>query len=223
MSVSDKWHEKIKQKKRVTVVKVYFWGGKEEVRWTKSLLQKRLEESSHPCKHMVKSVPDRTSKWKAHDDLHIIFEEMQGSHQELFTSLSIVFQKSWPHYAAAAAKSLQSCPVSVQPHRRQPTRLPSPWDSPGKNTGVGCHFLLQCMKVKSESEVAQSCLTLSDPMDCSLAGSSVHGIFQARGLEGGAIAFSNCWAYTLRTPELRHVHPNVYCSTVGNSQDMEAT
>ena len=67
----------------------------------------------------------------------------------------------------------------VQPHRRQPTRLPRPWGSPGKNTGVGCHFLLQCMKVKSEREVAQLCLTLSDPMDCSLPGSSVHGIFQA--------------------------------------------
>ena len=80
---------------------------------------------------------------------------------------------------------------SVQPHRWQPTRLPCPWDSPGKNTGVGCHFLLQCMKVKSESEVAQSCLTLHDPMDCSLPGSSVHGIFQARVLEWGAIAFSN--------------------------------
>ena len=66
----------------------------------------------------------------------------------------------------------------------------APWGSPGKNTGVGCHFLLQCMKVKSESEVAQSCLTLSDPMDCSLPGSSIHGIFQARGLEWGAIAFS---------------------------------
>ena len=65
-----------------------------------------------------------------------------------------------------------------------------PWDSPGKNTGVGCHFLLQCMKVKSESEVAQSCLTLSDPMDCSLLGSSVHGVFQARVLERGAITFS---------------------------------
>ena len=69
---------------------------------------------------------------------------------------------------------------SVRPYRRQPTRLPRPWDSPGKNTGVGCHFLLQCMKVKSESEVAQSCPTLSNPMDCSLSGSSVHGIFQAR-------------------------------------------
>ena len=79
---------------------------------------------------------------------------------------------------------------SVRPNRRQPTRLPRPWDSPGKNTGVGCHFLLQCRKVKSESEVAQSRLTLSDPMDCSPPGSSVHGIFQARALEWGAIAFS---------------------------------
>ena len=71
-----------------------------------------------------------------------------------------------------------------------PTRLPRPWDSPGKNTGVGCHFFLQCMKVKSESEVTESCPTLSDPMDCSLPGSSIHGIFQARVLEWGAIAFS---------------------------------
>ena len=80
---------------------------------------------------------------------------------------------------------------SVRPQRQQPTRLPCPWDSPGKNTGVGgYHFLLQCMKVKSESEVTQSCVTLCDPMDCSLPGSSVHGIFQARVLEWGAIAFS---------------------------------
>ena len=78
---------------------------------------------------------------------------------------------------------------SVRPHRRQPTRLCHPWDSPGKNTGVGCHFLLQCRKVKSESEVTQSCLTLRNPMDCRLPGSSVHGIFQARVLESGAIAF----------------------------------
>ena len=84
---------------------------------------------------------------------------------------------------------------SVWPHRWQPTRLPRPWDSPGKNTGVGCHFLLQCMKVKSESEVAQSCLTLSDPMDCSLPGSSIHGILQARELEWGAIAFSENRCY----------------------------
>ena len=83
-------------------------------------------------------------------------------------------------YAAAAAKSLQLCPPPVPPHRWQPTRLPCLWDSPGKNTGVGCHFLLQCMKVKSKIEVAQSCPTLSDPLDCSLPGSSSHGIFQAR-------------------------------------------
>ena len=79
---------------------------------------------------------------------------------------------------------------SVRPHRQQPTRLPRPWDSPGKNTGLGCHFLLQCMKVKSESEVAQLYLTLRDPMDCSLPGSTVHGIFQTRVLEWSAIAFS---------------------------------
>ena len=78
----------------------------------------------------------------------------------------------------------------MRPHRWQPTRLPRPWDSPGKNTGMGCHFLLQCMKVKSESEVAQLCPTLTNPMDCSLPGSSIHGIFQARVLEWGAIAFS---------------------------------
>ena len=78
---------------------------------------------------------------------------------------------------------------SVQPQRRQPTSLPLPWDSPGKNTGVGCHFLLQCMKAKSEREVTQLCLTLSDPTDCSPPGSSVHGIFQARVLEWVAIAF----------------------------------
>ena len=82
-------------------------------------------------------------------------------------------------------------PDSVWPHRRQPTRLPCLWDSPGKNTGVGCHFLLQCMKVKSESEAAQSCPTPSNPMDCSPPGSSVHGILQARVLEWVAIVFSN--------------------------------
>ena len=79
---------------------------------------------------------------------------------------------------------------SVRPQRWQPTRLPRPWDSPGKNAGVGCHFLLQSMRVKSESEVAQSRPILSDPMDCSLPGSSVYGIFQARILEWGAIPFS---------------------------------
>ena len=93
------------------------------------------------------------------------------------------------HSAAAAANSLQLC-LTLGPHIWQPTRLHCPWDSLGKNTGVGCHCLLQCMKVKSESEVAQSCLTLRNPTDCSLPGSSIHGIFLARVLEWGAIAFS---------------------------------
>ena len=80
------------------------------------------------------------------------------------------------------------CLALLRPYGLQPTRLLCPWDFPGKNTGVGCHFLLQCMKVKSEREVTQSCLTLSDPMDCSPPDSSVRGIFQARVLEWGAIA-----------------------------------
>ena len=92
----------------------------------------------------------------------------------------------------------------MRPHRLQPTRLPRPWDSPGKNTEVGCRFLLQCMKVKSERKVAQSCPTLRDLMDCSLPGSSVHRIFEARVLEWGAIAFSppllRGWKVLLATP-----------------------
>ena len=91
----------------------------------------------------------------------------------------------------SSAKSLKSCPT-LRPHRRQPTRLPRPWGSPGKNTGVGCHFLLQCVKVKSESEVAQLCPTLSDPMDYSLPGSSVHGIFQAKSTGVGCHCLLQC-------------------------------
>ena len=93
--------------------------------------------------------------------------------------------------AAAAAKSCQLCPTLCDPIDGSPQGSPHPSDSPGKNTGVGCHFLLHCMKVKSESEVTQLYPTLSDAMDCSLPGSSVHGIFQARVLEWGAIAFSD--------------------------------
>ena len=89
-----------------------------------------------------------------------------------------------------------SCARLLRPCGLQPARLFCPWDPPGKNTGVGCHFLLQCMKVKSESQVPQSCPTLSDPIDCSLPGSSVHGIFQARVLEWGAIAFSDDVVYS---------------------------
>ena len=101
--------------------------------------------------------------------------------------------------AAAAAALLQSCPT-LQPHRRQPTRFLCSWDSSGKNTGLGCHFLLQSMEVKSESEVTQSCQTLHDPMDCNLPGPSVDGIFQARVLEWGAMSFSNT---TLLTPKFQ--------------------
>ena len=92
--------------------------------------------------------------------------------------------------AAAAAKSLQSCPTLCDPIDGSPPGCPVPGILLGKNTGVGCHFLLQCMKVKSESEVTQPCLTLDDPTDCSRPDSSVHGIFQARVLEWDAIAFS---------------------------------
>ena len=89
---------------------------------------------------------------------------------------------------------------SVRPHRWQPTRLPHPWDSPGKNTGVGCHFLLQCVKVKSESEATHSCLTCSNPMNCRLPGSSIHGILQARVLGWVAIAFSRAAAIGCHIP-----------------------
>ena len=98
------------------------------------------------------------------------------------TKLNIVSICCW------VAASLQSCWTLCDPIDGSPPGSPSPWDSPGKNTGVGCHFLLQCMKVKSESEVAQSCPALCDPMDCSLPGSSAHGIFQARVLEWGTVA-----------------------------------
>ena len=92
----------------------------------------------------------------------------------------------------------------MQPHRQQPTRFLCPWDSPGKNTGVGCHFLLQCMKAKSESEVSQLCPTLSDPMDCSPPGSSIHVIFQAGVLEWVAIAFSSRPPHS---PLIKSLHP----------------
>ena len=118
----------------------------------------------------------------SHNSNH--YEDREGLHplSEQYCS------PSWP----SAAKLLVMSDF-VRPHRQQPTRLCCPWESPGKNTGVGCHFLLQCMKVKSESEVAQSCLTHCNSMDCSPPGSSVHGIFQARVLEWGATAFSTSW------------------------------
>ena len=110
------------------------------------------------------------------------------------------------------AKSLQSCLTLCNPvdWTMQPTRLPRPWDSPGKNTGVGCHFLLQCMKGKSESEVTRSCPTLSDPMDCSAPGSSVHEIFQAGVLEWGAIGDPNSIPGSGRSTEEGKGYPLQY-------------
>ena len=110
----------------------------------------------------------------------------------------------------------------VWPHRQQPTTLLCPWDSPGKNTGVGCHFLLQCMKVKSESEVTQSCPTLSDPTDYSPPHSSIHGILQARVLEWVAVSFSltEYWG-ELFFPSKKKKKPNweLYRSGVRNKDD----
>ena len=112
---------------------------------------------------------------------------------------------------------------SVRPHRQRPTRIHRPWDSPGKNTGVGCHFLLQCMKGKSESEVVQSCPTLRDPMVCSLPGSSFHGVFQARVLEWGAIAFSPVSSITELKQALYFqssvgLSSNLFCTWVYSSE-----
>ena len=121
---------------------------------------------------------------------HIIsFENLPGSSCSSQGELTKGSETSAGNRVAAAAKSLQSCPTLCDPIDSSPPGS-RPWDSPGKNTGVGCQFLLQCMKVQSESEVAQSCPTLRNPTDCSLPGSSIHGIFQARVLEWGAIAFS---------------------------------
>ena len=121
--------------------------------------------------------------------------ELRNDHLLLSNNENKIFfpiKKRWKTKVSVAAAAAVTSVVSdsVRPHKQQPTRLLCPWDSPGNNTGVGCHFLLQCMKVKSESEAAQLCPTLSDPMDCSPPGSSVHVIFQARVLEWGAIAFS---------------------------------
>ena len=128
----------------------------------------------------------------------------------------IMFAQQNP-WSLAASLLLSCCQVasvvsdSVRPHRRLPTGLPHPWDSPGKNTGVGCHFLLQCMKVKSESEVTQSCPTLSYPMDCSPPGSSIHGIFQARVLD---------WV-ALHSPSSQPVVPKSGCTLNSSGELLE--
>ena len=113
----------------------------------------------------------------------LIFSILNKLHLVFYPTPSLPSFLSWRAAAAAAAKSLQSCPTLCDPIDGSPSGSSVRGILQAKNTGVGCHFLLQCMKVKSESEVAQSCPTLSDPMDCSLPGSSIHGIFQARVLE----------------------------------------
>ena len=156
-----------------------------------------LKEISSGCS--LESLMFKLKLWPSSAKNWLIWKDPDAGkdwRQEKQTTVDEMFR--W-HYRlnghATAAKSLQSCPT-LRSHRWHPTRLPYPWDSPGKNTGVGCHFLLQCMKVKSENEVAQSYLTLQDPMDWSPPGSSVHGIFQARILEWGAIAFFKwTWVY----------------------------
>ena len=119
----------------------------------------------------------------------LIFNITTMSEINFCTGLISNLEQEWSD-TAAAAKSLQLCLTLSNPHRQQPTRLCHLWDSPGQNTGVGCHLLLQFMKVKSESEVSYSCLTLHNPMNCSLPGFSIHGNFQAKVLEWIAIAFS---------------------------------
>ena len=149
--------------------------------------------SPHPWE-VTKRPPEPTSR-EPHHTRGVISSSMYpwGYHFSLWGSV-FSFIKGWKSSrvvaAAAAAKSLQSCPTLCDPIDRSSTGSSAPGILQGKNTGVGCHFLLQCMKVKSESEVAQLCPTLRDPMDCSPPGSSVHGIFQARVLEWGAPAFS---------------------------------
>ena len=120
--------------------------------------------------------------------LHYIFRRLKP----------YLINRSYGLPGTAAAKSRQSCPTLCDPIDGSPPGS-RPWDSPGKNTGVGYHFLLQCMKVKSESEVAQLCPTLRDPKDCILPGSSAHGIFQTRVLEWVAISFSKCGILLLTT------------------------
>ena len=101
--------------------------------------------------------------------VHWVSDAIQPSHS-LSSPSPLALNLHLPKMALLSCKVASAVSNSVRPHRWQPTRLPRPWDSPGKKTGVGCHFLLQCMKVKNESEVAQSCPTLCDPMDCSAPG-----------------------------------------------------
>ena len=148
------------------------------------------KESACQCRRCMCDLWVRKIPWRRKWQHALIF--LPGKFHE---QRSLVGYGPWGHKMSrtcccCCCKVTSVVSDSVRLHRQQPNRFPHPWDSPGKNTGVGCHFLLQCMKVKSESEVAQSCPTLRDPMNCSPPGSSIHGIFQARVLEYAAIAFS---------------------------------
>ena len=149
------------------------------------------------CEHLLKSliIWSYSETNTAKKPVSIFYHKLNENEKSLYFKLFIIILSYLViFYSILLLLLLLSCFSRIRLcaiHRRQPTSLPRPWDSPGKNTGVGCHFLLQCVKVKSESEVVQSCLALRDPMDCSLPGSSVHGIFLARVLEWGAIAFSS--------------------------------
>ena len=164
------------------------------VEWTSytliSIMREISENKPFVLQKLGKQAPD-TSKVVCKEELPVPFSCL--IYRTLVSGLYSIWQKTGEFLPedTAAAKSLQLCLTLCDPLDGSPPRLPRPWGSPGKNTGVGCHFPLQCMKVKSQSEVAQSYRTLSDPMDCSLPSSSVHGIFQARVLEWGAIIFSN--------------------------------
>ena len=148
-------------------------------------IQNKVYQRCHSLHQMIVECFDKDVEWREHIFLMAVWISAITSENvsALWTSWLCTF------CCCCWVASVMS--DSVQPQRGQPTRLHRPRDFPGKNTGVGCHFLLQCMKVKSESEVAQLCLTVRDLMDCSLPGSSIHRVFQASVLEWGAIAFSN--------------------------------
>ena len=151
--------------------------------------------SDVPCCHLTACLnlqPDWSFIWWI-IQVKLVYDDLEQAHNLKLSKLSFFYQNI-SRLLLLLLHRFSGVQLCVTP-KRQPIRLPHPWDSPGKNTGVGCHFLLQCMKVKSENKVAQSCPTLSDPMDCSPPGSSAHGIFQARVLEWVAIAFSRLVAH----------------------------
>ena len=155
--------------------------------------------------------PYSVNRAPLHQALSVNVNNHYGPPNRLLSDQSAKLHHLSKHIRTVTAKSLQSCLTLCDPIDGSPPGSPHPWDSPGKNTGVGCHFLLQCMKVKSESEVAQSCPTPRDPMDCSPPGSSVHGIRQARVLEWGAVAFTVTVTKLVFSQKPR-IHIHINCS-----------